>query len=132
MSSKYNVLPQSQAALGSEDVEGVVDLTMDDDDVATSQECRREVCAQGVSVYHNFMPIYKELCKSVDAVAVGRGLMQRGMNAIKREACNAADVLGASSGVVGVLFRGRSTRKTKAVRKQKATSPIKKPGKRRK
>ena len=54
------------------------------------------------------------------------------MNAIRREACNAAAVPEVSSGVVGVVSRGKRTRKKKAVRIPKATSPIKKPGKRRK
>ena len=63
MSSKYNVLSQSQAALRAEDTEGVVDLTMDDDTVAARKECRREVCAQGLSAYSDFMPCIKSFAR---------------------------------------------------------------------
>ena len=55
VSSKYAVPSQSQVEAG-EDSDGVVDLTLDDDGIA-------KTCVQGVDAYHDFMPMYKELCK---------------------------------------------------------------------
>jgi hypothetical protein len=59
VSSKYAVPSQSQVEAG-EDSDDAVDLTLDDNDID-------KTCVQGANAYHNFMPMYKEICKMANA-----------------------------------------------------------------
>ena len=72
---------QSQGEAG-EDVAGVVDLTLEDDDIDT-------ICVQGANAYHNVMPMYKDICKMVNASGHNGSscwkIILKGMNIIRRK-----------------------------------------------
>ena len=131
VSSKYTVPSQSQVEAGVEDVECVVDLTGDDDVTIESQDTGVAACVQGADAYHDFMPMYKELCKMANASGHNgsscREIMLRGMNSIRRECYGATAEPRKCSGVVS---HPKLSRKMKPTRKQKVTSPPKRKRKR--
>ena len=85
--SGYAVPSQSQSNCNPP----MIDLTdsNDDSDVASSNNISEGICPQGKSAYHDFMPMYRDLCKQADSHGVHGThcwkMMKKHLSACKKE-----------------------------------------------
>jgi hypothetical protein len=130
-SSSYAVPSQSHPTCNPP----MIDLTNsnDESEEASANSTFDGACQQGNSAYHDFMPMYRDLCKQADSKSVHGThcwkLMKKHMSACKKEMFSHDVSEHEGSGIAShpVIATGKKV----AHRKKKATSPLKNKNKRR-